>query len=105
LVAGFRSSVGTDTTDPRFIQLVGELAVASEPFRRLWARHDVRAREGAPILIRHPQVGDLLPRREKLAIGGTDGQSLAVYHAARDSETAGLLALLGSVAATRDLPE
>jgi transcriptional regulator with XRE-family HTH domain len=100
MVAGFRSSVGTDTTDPRFVQLVGELAVASEPFRRLWARHDVRVREGEPTRIRHPQVGDLLLRREKLAIGGTDGQLLVVYHAARDSETAGLMALLGSVAAT-----
>jgi transcriptional regulator with XRE-family HTH domain len=100
MVAGFRSSVGTDTTDPRVIQLVGELAVASEPFRRLWARHDVRIREGAPTRIRHPQVGDLLLRREKLAIGGADGQLLVVYHAERDSGTAGLMALLGSVAAT-----
>ena len=100
LVAGFRSSVGTDTTDARFIQLVGELAIASEPFRRLWARHDVRVREGETTHLRHPQVGDLRLRREKLAIGGTDGQLLVIYHAARDSETAGLMALLGSVAAT-----
>ena len=100
MVAGFRSSVGTDTTDPRFIQLVGELALASEPFRKLWARHDVRAREGEPTRIRHPQVGEMLLRREKLAIGGTDGQLLVVYHAERDSETAGIMALLGSVTAT-----
>ncbi len=100
LVAGFRSSVGPDTTDPRCLQLVGELAVASEAFRRLWARHDVRIREGEPIRLRHPQLGDLLLHREKLAIGGTDGQLLVIYHAEPGSESAGLLALLGSTAAT-----
>jgi len=31
LVAGFRQSVGTDTDDPRFIELVGELSLASDP--------------------------------------------------------------------------
>ncbi|MGF7235741.1 MAG: helix-turn-helix domain-containing protein [Frankia sp.] len=100
MVAGFRASVGTDTTDPQCIQLVGELAVASEPFRRLWARHDVRVLEGEPTRIRHPQLGDLLLSREKLAVGGTDGQLLVIYHGEPDSETAGLMALLGSVAAT-----
>lgn len=100
MVASFRGSVGTDTGDPRFVQLVGELAVGSETFRRLWARHDVKAREGAPIRMSHPQVGELLLRREKLAVGGTDGQLLVIYHAEPDSATAGRLALLGSIAAT-----
>ncbi len=31
LVAGFRESVGTDTDDPRFIELVGELSLAGRP--------------------------------------------------------------------------
>jgi transcriptional regulator with XRE-family HTH domain len=96
MVAGFRAAVGTDTKDPRFIQLVGELSLESETFRQLWARHDVQVREGGTTLIRHPQVGDLILRREKLSIGGADGQTLVLYHAERGSETAGLLALLGS---------
>jgi transcriptional regulator with XRE-family HTH domain len=100
MVASFRGSVGTDTGDPRFIQLVGELSLASDTFRRLWARHDVRAREGAPIRMSHPQVGELLLRREKLDIGGTDGQLLVIYHAEAGSDTARRLALLGSIAAT-----
>ncbi len=45
MVAGFRESVGTDTDDPRFIELVGELSLASPLFSRLWARHDVQACE------------------------------------------------------------
>src|SRR6202050_3986153 len=48
LVAGFRQPVGTDTDDPRFIELVGELSLASPRFCQLWARHDVLGRRGAP---------------------------------------------------------
>ena len=98
MVASFRGSVGTHTSDPHFLQLVGELAVRSDLFRRLWARQDVRAREGAPARILHPEIGELLLRREKLGIGGTDGQLLVVYHP-QDADTAERLALLGSLAA------
>jgi transcriptional regulator with XRE-family HTH domain len=96
LVAGFRESVGTDTDDPRFIELVGELSLASERFRKLWARHDVHPREGAAITLDHPQVGPLTLNREKLAVGGSPGQLLVVYHADRGSENADKLTLLAS---------
>jgi hypothetical protein len=98
MVAGFRESVGTDADDPRFVQLVGELSLSSERFRQLWARHDVQTREGMPTLIRHPQVGDLTVSREKLAIGGTDGQLLVIYHAQPGTSSAEKLGLLGSLA-------
>ncbi len=103
LVAGFRESVGTDTDDPRFVQLVGELSLSSERFRQLWARHDVQARQGMPVLLRHPQVGELTLRREKLIIAGAEGQLLAVYHVqpgTGSAEKLGLLASLASPAAT-----
>ncbi|NUR60732.1 MAG: helix-turn-helix domain-containing protein [Catenulispora sp.] len=96
LVAGFRESVGTDTDDARFIELVGELSLASERFRKLWARHDVHPREGASVTLDHPQVGRLTLNREKLAVGGSPGQLLVVYHADRDSEDAEKLTLLAS---------
>jgi transcriptional regulator with XRE-family HTH domain len=94
LVAGFRQSVGTQIEDPRCIELVGELSLASDRFRRLWARHDVQAREGAAIRLDHPQVGALALNREKLAVGSS-GLILAVYHAdpgTADAEKLGLLA-------------
>ena len=84
--------------DPRFVQLVGELSLASARFRQLWARHDVQALEGRPIALAHPQVGDLTLHREKLAIGGTDGQLLVIYHAEPGSSSADKLALLASLA-------
>jgi len=103
LVAGFRESVGTDTDDPRSVQLVGELSLSSERFRQLWSRHDVQSRQGRPVLIRHPQVGDLILHREKPAIGGAEGQMLAVYHAqpgTSSAEKLGLVAFLASPTVT-----
>ncbi len=99
LVAGFRESVGTDTDDPRFVELVGELSLSSDCFRRLWARADVQAREGMPTRLNHPQVGDLTLSREKLAVGGAEGQLLVVYHAQPGTSSAEKLALLASLAA------
>ncbi|GAA4657930.1 MULTISPECIES: helix-turn-helix domain-containing protein [Amycolatopsis] len=100
LVAGFRESVGNDTDDPRFVQLVGELSLASEKFRQLWARHDVHLREGAPTRVHHPQVGDFTLHREKLAISGADGQMLVVYHAEPGTSDAEKLALLAALASS-----
>jgi DNA-binding XRE family transcriptional regulator len=105
LVAGFRESVGTDTDDPRFVQLVGELSLGSEQFRQLWARHDVQSLRGRPTRLDHPQVGELTLRREKLTIGGATGQMLVVYHAEPASSSADKLTLLASAAAGRPLKQ
>ncbi|MET7853256.1 helix-turn-helix transcriptional regulator [Streptomyces avermitilis] len=101
LVAGFRESVGTDTDDPRFIELVGELSLASPRFRQLWARHDVEACEGAAKHIDHPQVGGLQLNRERLGIGGAAGQTLVIYHPDPGTDSADKLALLASATQTR----
>jgi transcriptional regulator with XRE-family HTH domain len=98
LVAGVREAIGTDVDDPRFVELIGELSLASDRFRQLWARHDVHVREGRPTRIHHPQVGELTLRREKLAISGTQGQLLVVFHAEPGSSSSDKLALLGSLA-------
>jgi transcriptional regulator with XRE-family HTH domain len=105
LVAGFRQSVGTDTDDPRFIELVGELSLASPRFRQVWARHDVRARRGAPMHVDHPQVGELRLNREKLSIGGTAGQMLVIYHPDPGTDNADKLALLASAMLTPAAPQ
>ena len=98
LVANFRSAVGGDTDDPRFVQLVGELSLSSDRFRYLWGRHDVRAGDGMPMRIHHPQVGDFTLSRNKLAVSGTDRQFLVIYHAEPGTTSAEKLALLSSLA-------
>ena len=94
MVASFRASIGTDTDDPRVIQLVGELSLASAEFRRIWARHDVRALAGGTAELRHPELGPLTLRREKLPVGGTGGQLLVLYHAEPGSASARALSRL-----------
>ena len=94
---GFRQSVGTDIDDPRFIELVGELSLASPLFRQLWARHDVAPRSGAAVTFAHPQVGTIHLDREKLAISGSDGLMLVAYHAQPGTESAEKLRILGSI--------
>jgi transcriptional regulator with XRE-family HTH domain len=99
MVAAFRTSLGTDVDDPRLAQLVGELSLASELFRQLWARHDVKPLVGKLIRMRHPEVGMFELRLEKLPIDDSDGQLLVIYHAEPGSDSARSLALLGSLAA------
>ncbi|MCO5975053.1 helix-turn-helix domain-containing protein [Actinoallomurus soli] len=97
LVASFRNSVGTDADDPRVIELVGELSVASPHFRRLWARHDAgNRRTTATITFAHPQLGAITLDREKLLVNGTDGIMLVIYHPEPGSESADKLSLLAS---------
>ncbi|THG34309.1 helix-turn-helix transcriptional regulator [Glaciibacter flavus] len=99
LLAGFRRTVGSSVDDPRVVELIGELSLVSPTFRQLWARHDIAERTGASVTLDHPVVGRLRLDREKLAVSGTDGIMVVVYHAQPGTESAERLALLGSMAA------
>lgn len=99
LVANLRQAVGKDVDDPRFIELTGELALASDRFRRLWARHEVRSQSGGVLTFDHPQVGELTLNRERLSIAGSAGLMLVVLHADAGSSDADKLALLSTAAA------
>ncbi|QUQ67017.1 helix-turn-helix domain-containing protein [Kutzneria sp. CA-103260] len=97
VVAQLRAVIGGDTEDPRLAELIGELSLASERFRRLWARHDIRRRRSATTRLSHPQVGELILHRDKLAVTGTDNLVIVVYHAEPGTPSAQALALLGSL--------
>lgn len=100
VVASLRALAGPDVDDPRLTELVGELSVRSQAFRRLWSRHDVRAHIGGGIhRMHHPQVGQLELQHEKFSVAGADGQMLVIYHAAPGSASERALGLLGTLVA------
>jgi transcriptional regulator with XRE-family HTH domain len=96
-IGQLRAAAGADSGDPRLAELVAELSIESEHFRRLWSRHDVARRAGGPALLHHPRVGDLELDREKLHIAGTDDQMLVVYHAEPGSASSRVLAALAGL--------
>jgi transcriptional regulator with XRE-family HTH domain len=98
LVAALRVMVGPDVNDPHLTDLVGELSVKSDLFRRLWSRHDAKPHPGGGVhRLRHPIVGDIELHYEKFAVTGADGQLLVVYRAEPGSPSADALTLLGSL--------
>lgn len=84
------------------VELVGELAAASERFRTLWARHDVRELEGGTADVHHPVVGELHLHRDKLPV---DGLFLVVYYPGKGSESDEKLRALASLAPPTQGPE
>ncbi|MFF7681056.1 helix-turn-helix domain-containing protein [Actinacidiphila glaucinigra] len=99
-VATLRALAGPDVDDPRLTELVGELSVRSDRFRDLWARHDVTPHTGQVSRLRHPQVGDLELRSNKLTIAGSGGLILVVFHPEPGSRNAELLQMLGNLSAS-----
>ncbi|MDA0141295.1 hypothetical protein OJ962_27610 [Solirubrobacter sp. CPCC 204708] len=98
-VASLRASAGADTDDPALFELVGELSLKSAHFRRLWARHEVRAKTSGEKVMRHPLVGELTVTYETLTVNGAAGQQLVVYHAEPGSASERALRLLATMTA------
>lgn len=59
LTAMLRTQVVADPGNPRAVELVGELAVRSDEFAALWARHDVEEVTRGRMRVNHPLVGEL----------------------------------------------
>jgi hypothetical protein len=100
VVAGIRPLAGDYLTSPRLAEIVSELSVGSNQFRKLWARHDVRPKAGSIRRLNHPQLGRVDVRFEKLGIVGTDGQTLVIYHAEPEGPFEEVLAGLGTLVTT-----
>lgn len=95
-VSGLRALAGTAIDDTRLTELVGELSLASERFRRLWARQDVRHKIGGVSHLLHPEVGPLELRHQKFGVAGTQGQIMVMYHAEPGSRSHEALAQLAA---------
>ncbi|MFF0428113.1 helix-turn-helix transcriptional regulator [Streptomyces sp. NPDC004520] len=99
VVGHLRLAAGKHPDDPRLASLVGELAMGSERFRRLWARADVRARGHGRKSYRHPLVGPLELHQENFALPDGSGTELLVLSAAPGSPSEDGLRLLAGLGA------
>ncbi|MGA7053710.1 MAG: helix-turn-helix transcriptional regulator [Mycobacterium sp.] len=59
VVPFLRATLGAEPPDREMVEVIGELSIASQRFRTLWARHDVKHRSTGPALFYHPHVGSL----------------------------------------------
>ncbi|MEV6661137.1 MmyB family transcriptional regulator [Nocardia fluminea] len=75
-MAGLRVGAGADLDDPRLTELVGELSLKSEDFRRLWAKHDVCAKTAGEKRFVHPLVGELGLSYETFTVNGAPSRVL-----------------------------
>jgi transcriptional regulator with XRE-family HTH domain len=99
VVSFLRFDAGRHPNDPALAELVGELSVRSELFRRLWADHPVRDKRHAAATVHHPLVGTMELNYETLTLSDPD-QRLVVYSAPPDSAATASLRLLASLHAT-----
>ena len=95
-VAMLRLYAGRHPQDPQLTELVGDLSLRSDAFRRLWADHDVVAHSTGTKRLHHPLVGDLALGYESLTVEGDSEQVLVVYTAEPGSASAEALAVLAS---------
>ncbi|MEU0236136.1 helix-turn-helix transcriptional regulator [Nocardiopsis sp. NPDC006198] len=95
-VASLRLYAGRHPDDPQLTDLVGELSVHSDTFRRMWADHDVRAHTNGTKRFHHPLVGELSLDYVVLAVEGDPDQTLVVYTPEPASPSAEALDILAS---------
>ncbi|MFJ4356134.1 helix-turn-helix transcriptional regulator [Streptomyces massasporeus] len=95
-LAMLRLYAGRHPDDPQLTELIGELSLHSDTFRRMWADHDVQAHTTGTKGLHHPLVGDLTLDYLVLAVEGDPEQTLTIYTPEPASPSAEALALLAS---------
>jgi transcriptional regulator with XRE-family HTH domain len=104
VVATLHLYAGRNQHDPALAELIGELSVRDEDFRRWWAEHDVYQRTHGTKHYRHPVVGDLILGYEALAQTGDHDQVLGVHTVEPGSPSEESLRLLASWSAEPATP-
>jgi transcriptional regulator with XRE-family HTH domain len=99
-VATLRLYAGRHPDDPQLTDLIGELSVRSDAFRRLWADHDVLAHTTGTKRLHHPLVGDLTLDYVVLAVEADPDQTLVILTPEPASPSAEALAILASWTST-----
>ncbi|MFF0712207.1 helix-turn-helix domain-containing protein [Streptomyces bauhiniae] len=98
-VAFLRMEAARHPDDPRLRELVGDLSIKDQHFRRWWAAHNVAAQTSGVKKLRHPLVGELTLDWETLFLAADPDQQLVVWTAAPDTASQEGLAFLASWAA------
>lgn len=78
-VADLRAGAAAVPEDLRLVELVGELAVRSPEFTRMWGRQDVHVKRTGGKRLDHPVAGRLSLGYETFAVKSTPSQVLVVY--------------------------
>jgi transcriptional regulator with XRE-family HTH domain len=102
VVGLLRAEAGRDPHNRELSDLVGELSMRSELFRKLWAAHNVRSHDTGLKRFHHPLVGDLSLTFEALELVADPGLTMTVYTAEPGSKSEEALNLLASWTATLD---
>ncbi|MFC9633636.1 hypothetical protein ACFTY8_31350 [Streptomyces mirabilis] len=97
LVAMLRTQVAAEPGHPRAVELVGELAVRSDEFAGLWARHDVAETTRGRMRVRHPLVGELNLDRDAYPMPDATGPVLIAFTAEEGGPDAERLQLLAGL--------
>ncbi|MGW3645441.1 helix-turn-helix transcriptional regulator [Streptomyces sp. NPDC000878] len=101
LIGMLRTQVAADPGHPRAVELVGELAVGSDEFAALWARHDVEEPTRGRMRVNHPLVGELNLDWDAYPLPGAPGPVLIICTAAEHSPDAERLQLLAGLLGAR----
>ncbi|MEP6665874.1 MAG: helix-turn-helix transcriptional regulator [Nocardioidaceae bacterium] len=80
-VGSLRAEAARDPYDQDLTQLIGELSMRSDDFRRMWATHDVTRYRNGTQYFHHEIVGDLELSYESFDLAGDIAQTLVVYTA------------------------
>lgn len=96
-VAWLRVAAAADLEHPYLTELVGELSLKSEEFRRLWARPDAGDLTCAPQGVRHSMVGELDVTGTTYDVDQAPGQQLLLLQADPGSPSEDSLAFLSGL--------
>lgn len=99
-VSILRTEAGRDPHNKGLHDLIGELSIRSDPFRRLWGTHDVRHHGTGFKTFRHPVVGTMTLAYEGLEMAAEPGLTLTIYVAEPGTDSADRMQLLASWAAS-----
>ena len=100
-----RTEAGQDPYNRDLSDLIGELSTRSEPFRTLWAAHNVRLHHTGIKRFHHPAIGDLTLAFEALPVPNDPGLTLTALSAEPGTPDHDALKVLASWYATLDRNE